>query len=293
MGHDLTGKVAVVVGGGQKPGDGIGNGRATCISLARQGAIVVPVARHLDRAQRTVDEIESEGGTGWAYEMDVVHRDQCAKLFKDVKEKFGHIDIMVYNVGTNLVFDYETNTTTPEAIHTLFDIDLTGSVWCTLECAPYMAENENGGAIVNVSSIASVQNQTGITLGFTFYSLAKAGMNKWTDLSSQYYAPMGIRINTLVLGPVKSIMGISDLQMLQGGVSAEQANITGDLAVPLKGGRKTVWETANAISFLVSDDAKFVTGIDFILDGGTSHPRGPSSELLAIKLKELGYIKPS
>lgn len=286
MDHNLEGKVAVVVGGGQKPGPGIGNGRATCLDLARHGATVVAVARHLERAQTTVDAIEKEGGKGWAYEMDVVDREQCAKLFKDVKEKYGSVDIMVYNVGVSLEFDHEKNSASLEAVNRLIDVDLVGCVWCTLECAPIMAEQETGGSIVNVSSIASKQNGTGVNLGFAMYALSKAGMNKWGDISARYYAPMGVRINTLVLGPVKSVMGISDLQGLMGGVSAEAADKIGDFAVLLKGGRKTVWETANAITFLVSDEAKFVTGMEFILDGGASHAKGPDPEVINMKVAE-------
>lgn len=285
MEHDLTGRVAVVVGGGQMPGEGLGNGRATCLGLARHGATVVAVARHLDRAQATIDMIEEEGGKGWAYAMDVVHRDQCAKLFQDVKEKYGRVDIMVYNVGVNLDFDYATNTATLEAVNRLLDVDLVGCVWCTLECAPIMAEQETGGAIVNVSSIASKQNGTGINIGFGFYALSKTAMNKWGELSARYYAPMGVRINTLVLGPVASIMGMEGLKHLEGGISKEEATKIHEGAVPLKGGRKTVWETANAITFLVSDEAKFVTGLEFVLDGGSTIARGPDPELLRLKIE--------
>lgn len=287
MEHDLSGKVAVVVGGGQKPGPGIGNGRMICLDLARHGATVVAAARHQERAQATVDMIEAEGGKGWAYELDVVDRDQCEKMFKTVKEKFGSVDIMVYNVGVSLEFDQEKNTATLEAVNRLIDVDMVGCVWCTLECAPIMAEQENGGSIVNVSSIASKQNGTGVNLGFAMYALSKAGMNKWGDISARHFAPMGVRINTLVLGPVRSVMGISDLQGLMGGISAEAADKIGDLAVLLKGGRKTVEETAHAVTFLSSDEAKFVTGMEFILDGGASHAKGPDPELIMMKAAEV------
>jgi len=147
-----------------------------------------------------------------------------------------------------------------------------------------MAAQETGGAIVNVSSIASRQNGTGINIGYGFYALSKAAMNKWGELSARYYAPMGVRINTLVLGQVASVMGLEGLQHLAGGIDAETAAKQHELSVLLKGGRKTVWETANAIVFLVSDEAKFVTGLEFVLDGGSTIARGPDPELLQIKL---------
>lgn len=285
---DLSGKVAIVIGGGQQPGiAGLGNGRATSIMLARHGATVVPVARHLDRSQDTVDLIESEGGTGWAYAMDVSYREQCEKLCKDVYEKFGRIDSLIYSVGTNLVFDHASNTTTQEAVHALFDVDTIGCVWCTLEAAPYMEKNETGGAIVNVSSIASRCNGMGVSLGFAMYAMAKRAMNCWGELSALHYAPRGIRINTLVLGPVRSVMGVQDLTKLMGGMPAEVAEAQGNLAVNLKGGRKSVWETAFANTFLVSDAAKFITGMEFVLDGAASLPKGGDSRYIGMKVAEL------
>jgi NAD(P)-dependent dehydrogenase (short-subunit alcohol dehydrogenase family) len=80
-------------------------------------------------------------------------------------------------------------------------------------------------------------------------------------------------------------MGTDGLQYLQGGISKEEAVEIHDASVLLKGGRKTVWETANAITFLVSDEAKFVTGMEFILDGGSTVQRGPNPELLQLKIK--------
>ncbi|MCL2164450.1 MAG: SDR family oxidoreductase [Oscillospiraceae bacterium] len=291
MDHDFKGKVAVVLGGGQMPGGeelgAMGNGRAICVDLARHGATVVPVGRNLDRVQATVDIIEKEGGKGWAYSADAIHRDQMAKLFKDVKEKYGRVDYMVYVIGTNLEFDHATNTATNDAVARLFHIDFTGCVWATLESAPYMIENETGGAIVNVSSIASKQNGTGISLGYGMYSCAKAAMNKWSELSAVYYAPLGVRINTLVLGPVRSVMGILDLTKLAGGISVERAEAQGNAAVLLKGGRKSTQETANAVTFLLSDESKFVTGLEFVLDGGTALRRGPDPEMVQIRTKQI------
>lgn len=286
MEHDLTGKIAVVVGGGQTPGPGIGNGRAMCLDFARHGATVVAAARHLDRAQGTIDMIEEEGGKGWAYELDVIHRDQVAGLFKAVKEKYGRIDIMVYNVGVNLTFDHATNTATLENINHVFDVDLVGCIWSTLECAPIMVEQETGGSIVNISSIGSKQNGSGITLGYGIYGMSKAAVNHWGSLSANYYAPMGVRINTLILGPVTSSYSGAVVQDLSGGISAELAKATSDAAVPLKGGRKTVWETAHAVTFLCSDEAQFITGMEFVLDGGASLQKGPDPGMVKIKAAE-------
>jgi len=283
MEHDLTGKVAVVVGGGQTPGPGIGNGRAISLDLARHGATVVAAAQHLDRAQTTVDAIKEEGGEGWAYELNVIYRDQVAGLFKAVKEKYGRIDIMVYNVGVNLKHDFATNSATLEDINHVFDVDLVGCIWSTLECAPIMVEQETGGSIVNISSISSKQNGTGIAIGFGIYALSKAGMNHWSSLSASHYAPLGVRINTLILGPVTSSYSGPVVQDLLGGTSAAISKATSDAAVPLKGGRKTVWETAHAVTFLSSDEAKFITGTELAVDGGVRLRVGPDPEMIKIR----------
>jgi NAD(P)-dependent dehydrogenase (short-subunit alcohol dehydrogenase family) len=286
MEHDLSGRIAVVVGGGQMPGEGIGNGRAICLNLARHGATVVAAARHLERAQDTVDLIaQDSGGQGWAYEMDVADRAQCARLFADVKAKYGRVDIVVYNVGTTLDFDFATNAASLEAVNRLLDVDFVGWVWCCLEAGAVMEQQEQGGSMVCVSSIASLQNGTGINIGYGFYACAKAAMNKWAELAARHYAPRGIRINTLVLGPVTSIMGLEGLKGLEGGISSEEATKIHEGSVLLRGGRKSTWETGNAVVFLVSDEAKFVTGLQFVLDGGTTIPRGPDPELLQLKIK--------
>lgn len=286
MENDLTGKIAVVVGGGQMPGEGIGNGRAICLNLARHGATVVAAARHLDRAQATIDMIkEDSGGDGWAYSMDVVHRDQCAKLFADVKEKYGKIDILVYNVGTSLNYDYATNSATMEDVNKLFDVDCVGWVWCSLEAGAIMEKQASGGNMVCISSIASLQNGTGINISYGLYACAKAGMNKWSNLAARHWAPAGIRVNTVVLGPVASIMGLAGVKAQEGGIDDEQATQIHEGAVLLKGGRKSTWETANAVAFLVSNEAKFITGVELVLDGGCTIPRGPDPELLRLKIQ--------
>ena len=281
MEHDLTGRVAVVVGGGQMPGEGIGNGRATCIGLARHGATVVAVARHLDRAQATIDMIEQEGGSGWAYEMDVVHRDQCAKLFRDVKEKYGRIDIMVYNVGVTLDFDHATNTATLEAVNRLFDIDLVGCAVHAGMC-PNHGEQETGGAIVNVFHCQQTKRDH-VNIGYALCfiqgrheQMGRACSKILCAYGSPYHTGIGARCQR---------HGLQGLRQLEGGIDKDQATKIHDSAVPLKGGRKTVWETANAITFLVSDEAKFVTGLEFILDGGSTIARGPDPELIKLKMQ--------
>lgn len=290
MEHDLTGRVAVVVGGGQSPGEGMGNGRCMCLELAKHGATVVAAGRHLERSQYTIDMVSEETGMkdGMAYALDCVNREEVRGLFQTVKEKYGHVDIVIYNVGVTPNFDHATNTATLDDINKVFDVDLVGCIWTTLEAGPIMEAQENGGVILNVSSIASKQTSTGISLGYGLYALSKAAMNHWGKLSAVYYAPKGVRINTLVLGQVASVMGQQGVEYLQGGIDSDSAAAIHNLSVPLKGGRKTVQESANAAVFLCSDEAKFVTGLEFVLDGGSTSQCGPNSELIAMKIAAMG-----
>lgn len=269
MEHDLTGKVAIVVGGGQQPGEGIGNGRAMSIMLARHGAKVLVAARHLDRAQATVDMIEAEGGEGTAYAMDATKKELCKKMMKDTADKYGRIDILIYNAGILPKWDYATNEMTIEDFDLGMHVNLLGCTWCNLYVAPYMVK-AGGGAIVNISSIASHVNATGVNMGVLSYGMAKAGMNHLTECVAWQYAPEGIRANTLVVGPVASIMGSVDTQRLLGNVSEEEAIKKHREVVQLKGGRGSTWDTANAALFLVSEESKFITGTQVILDGGVT-----------------------
>jgi NAD(P)-dependent dehydrogenase (short-subunit alcohol dehydrogenase family) len=269
MDHDLTGKVAIVVGGGQQPGEGIGNGRAMCIMLARHGAKVMVAARHQSRAQDTVDMIKAEGGEATAYEMDATVKEDCKKLMEDTVAKYGRIDILIYNAGILPKWDYATNEITVEQFDAGIHVNLLGCTWCNLYVAPYMIK-VGGGVILNISSIASHVNATGVSIGVLAYGMAKAGMNHLTENVAWQYAPDGIRANTLVVGPVASVMGTVDTQRLLGDVSAQEAQSKHAEVVLLKGGRGSTWDTANTALFLVSDESKFITGREIVMDGGTT-----------------------
>lgn len=274
MDHDLTGKVAIVVGGGQQPGEGIGNGRAMSIMLARHGAKVLVAARHLERAQATVDMIkEDSGGEATAYAMDSTREEDCIKMMADTASLYGRIDILIYNAGVLPKWDHTTNKMTVEDFDAGIHVNLLGCTWCNIHVAPYMIKN-GGGVILNISSIASHVNATGISMGVLSYGMAKAGMNHLTEFIAFQYAPEGIRANTLVVGPVASVMGTKDTQRLLGGVSEEATIKRHTDVVILKGGRGSVWDTANTALFLVSDESKFITGREIVMDGGATLPCG-------------------
>src|SRR5687768_10372198 len=149
----LEGKVAIVTGAGQTPGDTIGNGRATAITFAREGAQVVLADRRPDSAAETQALIAAEGGTSVCVQADVSSPDDCRDLVAECVARFGRLDVLHNNVGigagdTNAV-DIE-----PDVWRTIMDVNLTSVLLACKHALPVMRE-QRSGAIVNVSSIAS------------------------------------------------------------------------------------------------------------------------------------------
>ncbi len=274
MDQRLKDKVAIVVGGGQMPGEGMGNGRITSLTLARHGAKVMVAARHLDRAQATVDMILAEGGEATAFAMDVRHKEECDALMAACAEKYGKIDILVYNVGIQPDFDPKTRAITEEAWDNSMHINLRGTVYCYESVIPYMAK-QGGGSCLCISSIAGLITNIGYHTGMMVYAFAKRAEMALTENFAMAYAQQGIRFNTVVLGPVRSIMGLAGgAKMMGEDVSLDEADAFKDKYVPLKGGQASVQATADACLFLASDESKFITGVNLPVDGGVTCRRG-------------------
>lgn len=268
---DLSGKVVVIVGGGQQPGDKVGNGRATAILAARHGAEVVAVDLNLTAAQQTVEIIASEGCTAYAVQADVAEKDDCQRIFDTVMQRSGRVDGMVYSVATNPPFDLESNSMTTANFNHGINVNMLGCYYCNLFAAQRMERNDGDttGSIVNISSIASIKNEVGLNIGIMPYALGKAGLNYITELTAVQYAAAGIRANTLMLGPIDSNIGNHDSQELFGFDPDEVDQAYRDV-VKLKMGRASTWETAYAALYLLADESRFMTGQQIRLDGGAT-----------------------
>lgn len=268
---DLSGKVVVVVGAGQSPGPGMGNGRAISILTARHGAEVVAVDLNPAAAKETVEMIIAEGGKAYAVEADVAEKDDCLRIFDIATRTSGRVDGMVYSAATNPPFDFETNSMTVENFNRGIDVNMLGCYHCNLYAAEAMAHNDGDtrGSIVNISSIASVKNEIGLNIGIMPYALGKCGLNQITELAAVQYAAAGIRVNTLMLGPIDSVLANRDSQSLFG-VDADEATARHNEVVKLKMGRATVWESAYAALYLLADESRFMTGQQIRLDGGAT-----------------------
>ena len=268
---DLSDKVVVVVGAGQSDGPGMGNGRAISLLAARHGAEVVAVDLNPASVKETVEMIVAEGGRAYAIEANVADKDDCRRIFDTTMATSGRVDGMVYSVATNPPFDFETNSMTVENFNYGLNVNMLGCYHCNLFAAQCMEKNDDdtAGSIVNISSIASVKNEIGLNIGIMPYALGKCGLNQITEIAAVQYAGAGIRVNTLMLGPINSVLANRDSQSLFG-VDAEEATARHNEVVKLKMGRGSVWESAYAALYLLADESWFMTGQQIRLDGGAT-----------------------
>ncbi|KUI22172.1 oxidoreductase [Mycobacterium sp. GA-1285] len=268
---DLTGKVVVVVGAGQSPGPGIGNGRAISILAARHGAEIVAVDLNAAAVQETVEMIVAEGGSAYAVEADVADKGDCQNIFDTAMATSGRVDGMVYSVATNPPFDFDSNSMTVENFNYGINVNMLGCYHCNLFAAQCMERNpgDTAGSIVNISSIASVKNELGLNIGIMPYALGKCGLNHITELAAVQFAEAGIRVNTLMLGPIDSVLANRESRSLFG-LEADEATERHNEVVRLKMGRASVWESAYAALYLLADESRFMTGQQIRLDGGAT-----------------------
>lgn len=252
-GEGFGGKVAVVTGGGALD-DGIGNGRAAAILLARAGARVVVVDRKLKPAQRTVEMIESENGVALAVVADVTDEQDCASVVDAAVGSFGGIDILDNNVGVGSrgsVVDIDR-----DHWDRVMNINVTSMVLMSKQAIPAMVER-GGGAIVNVSSISALRPR-----GLTAYSTSKGAVIALTRAMAVDHAAEGIRVNCVAPGPVFT-------PMVAGAGMSDELRERRRNASPL-GIEGSGWDVGNAVVFLASARARYITGQTLVVDGGVT-----------------------
>jgi len=260
MDQRLQGKVAIVTGGGQTPGDTVGNGRATALLFARAGAKVLVVDRRLDSAKETQEMIAGEGGQSLAFEADVTVAEDCRRMAETCVQNYGRIDILVNNVGIGGE-DQGPVKLKEEVWDRIFAVNLK-SMFLTCKYVLPIMEKQESGAIVNISSAAAVAATSMLA-----YKSSKAGVNALTHSVAMKYAKKGIRVNCIMPGLMKTPMAIEGISKFRG-ISKDDLIKARDNVVPLKGGMGSGWDTAYAALFLASDEAKFVTAVILPVDGG-------------------------
>ena len=257
----LEGKVAIVVGAGQTPGDTIGNGRATAILFAREGARVLLVDRRFDSAAETGEMIASEGGAAIPFEADVTDEADCRSLAAECMKEFGRIHILHNNVGIG-AGDTGVTRLERDAWQRIFDVNLTAMFLTCKHVLPAMRD-QRSGSIVNISSVASIAST-----GMLAYKVSKAGVNALTQQVAMGNARYGIRCNAILPGLMNTPMAIEGIAAARG-IPKEQLIRERDAAVPL-GAMGSAWDVAHAALFLASDEASFITGVLLPVDGGQS-----------------------
>ena len=260
MDKRLEGKVAIVTGAGQTPGDTIGNGRAISLLFARAGARVILVDLRLDSAQETQSMIEREGGESIALAADVSRAEDCRRMAEKCAETYGRIDILVNNVGVGGE-DQGPVKLKEEVWDRIFDRNLKSMFLTCKYVLPHM-ERQGSGSVVNISSAAAV-----CSVSMLAYKTSKAGVNALSHSIAMQYASKGIRVNTIMPGLMNTPMAVEGISRLRG-IKKEDLIKERNSRVPLKGGMGSGWDTAYAALFLASDEAKFITGAVLPVDGG-------------------------
>jgi NAD(P)-dependent dehydrogenase (short-subunit alcohol dehydrogenase family) len=256
----VEGKAAVVVGGGQTPGQTIGNGRAVAIVLAREGARVLVVDRQKASAQDTVDMIHAAGGEAWAHEADTTDEESVRRLVAAALERFGRLDILHNNVGASLALGDATATElTVEAFDRSVAVNLKG-MWLACKHA-LPALRESAGSIVNISSMAARN-----AYPLVGYKTTKAAVVALTENLAAANAEYGVRANAILPGLMNTPMAIE--ARVAKGTPREEVIASRDRRVPLRRRMGTGWDVAYAALYLHSDEAGFVTGVSLAVDGG-------------------------
>ena len=264
----LKGKVAMVVGAGSI-GPGWGNGKATAVTFAREGARLFCVDRNAAAADETVGIITSEGGKATAFTADVSKAADVEAMVAACIEAYGRIDVLDNNVG---IAEVGSVVDVPEAEwDRVFAVNLKSAYLSMKHVIPIMVR-QGGGSIINISSIASIRH---VGISYVSYNASKAAMNQMTRSTAVEFASKHVRVNAILPGLMKTPMvehsaGLAN-SYAKGDVEAMWR--ARDAQVPM-GHMGDAFDVANAALFLASDESKYVTGIELVVDGGITCKAG-------------------
>ncbi|MFW6076495.1 MAG: SDR family NAD(P)-dependent oxidoreductase [Hyphomicrobiales bacterium] len=259
MAKRLDGKAALVFGAGSV-GEGWGNGKASAVLYAREGARVACVDVNPDAAEETRRIIEEEGNDALAFEANVTDLARVREVVAAAADSWGgRVDVLHNNVGTNS--QGGPVETTEEEWDRVMAINLK-SMFFTCKCVLPIMEAQGSGAIVNISSLASIR---WMHFNYISYYASKAGVNHFTRAIALQYADKGIRANTILPGLMDTPHIYSAMKEHYSDFTEMQAQRAAISPMKRMGDG---WDIANAALFLASDEAKYITGIDLCVDGG-------------------------
>ena len=244
----LKGKVAIISGGAR------GMGAAEAKLFAREGAKVIICDVLEDEGRQTEAEINEVGGDAVFVKLDVTSQDEWENAVNTAIERFGKLDILVNNAG--IIVQSTIEDMTVELWDKVMDVNAKGVFLGTKTAIPYMKE-AGGGSIVNISSISGIVGQDNVNAG---YNASKGAVRIFTKAAAVQYAKENIRVNSIHPGPIATPM------TAEGRADPERVALTAE-RTPL-GRYGEPEEVANAVLFLASDEASYVTGSEIVVDGG-------------------------
>ena len=260
MSGRLQDRIAIVTGAGCV-GPGWGNGRATCVRFAEEGAKIFAVDRDVDSVQETVDRVNAAGGEIVIHQCDVTGANSVEIMVKTCLDHFGRIDVLVNNVGGSA--HGGPVEMSEDVWDSQIDFNLK-SVFLTLKYVLPVMEKQKSGAVVNIASTSGLRFTGSAQVG---YAATKAGVIQLSRVVAVQYASKGIRVNSVVPGQLHTPMVEARLakQRTGGDVEALLKSRLARIPIGFMGDGR---DTANAALFLASDEARFITGTEIVVDGG-------------------------
>jgi NAD(P)-dependent dehydrogenase (short-subunit alcohol dehydrogenase family) len=262
MAGRLAGKVALIVGAGCV-GPGWGNGRASCVLFAQEGARIFAVDRDMAPMEETVARVKEAGGEIVTHLCDVTQQASVAAMVQACRQAFGRIDVLVNNVGGSAPGGPVEMA--EEAWDAQIDLNLK-SIFLTCKHVIPVMEAQGGGSIINTAS-ASGTRWTGAAQ--VAYAASKAGVIQFSKVVAVQYAKSRIRVNTIVPGQLHTPMVEVRLAKTRAGGDVDKLLAQRQARIPL-GFMGDGRDTANAALYLASDESRWVTGTEIVLDGGMS-----------------------
>jgi NAD(P)-dependent dehydrogenase (short-subunit alcohol dehydrogenase family) len=255
----LKGKVAVIAGAGQQKGETLGNGRATALLFAREGARLLLANRSMGSLEETRDLLRKEGFDAECMAADVSSEEDCAAIVKAAVSRFGRIDVLHNNVGIAAV-EGDTANIERSLWDNILNVNLTGAMQLSKHVLPVM-RSQKTGCITHVSSTAAVASYPLIA-----YKVSKAALHELVRWLAFENAPHNIRCNIMMLGMMDTPIGIETYHS-QTGTPRDVIRKQRSAAIPM-GRMGSAWEAASVALFLASDEASYVTGAIIPVDGG-------------------------